>query len=116
LVLAAVAWHVARGGGQAAVLLLVGSSGLWIRLRKGARKWLDWTGLDWLVAERHRVKAEFANVFVLQVQRVTGLISKYILRPKIFAHLDFYILHLTIRLIKKICENVKTIMIYLKYI
>jgi hypothetical protein len=87
-------------------------------LAKGSKEMagLDWTGLDWLVAERHRVKAEFANVFVLQVQRVTGLISKYILRPKIFAHLDFYILHLTIRLIKKICENVKTIMIYLKYI
>jgi hypothetical protein len=41
---------------------------------------------------------------------------RYTLRPKIFAPLDFYVLHLTIRLIQKICENVKTIMIYLKYI
>jgi hypothetical protein len=36
-------------------------------------------------------------------------------RPKIFAPLDFYILHLTIRVVEKICENLKTIMIYLKY-
>jgi hypothetical protein len=40
----------------------------------------------------------------------------YTFRPKIFAHLDFYILHLTIRLIQNFCENVKTFMIYLKYI
>jgi hypothetical protein len=46
--------------------------------------------------------------------RVT--LRAYILRPKIFTPLDFYTLHLTIRLIIKKCENVKTIMIYLKYI
>jgi hypothetical protein len=44
---------------------------------------------------------------------VTGT---YTLRPKIFAPFDFYRTHLTIRLIQKICANVKTIMIYLKYI
>jgi hypothetical protein len=33
-----------------------------------------------------------------------------------FAPFDFYKSHLTIRLIQKICENVKIIMIYLKYI
>jgi hypothetical protein len=43
-------------------------------------------------------------------------LASYTLRPKIFAHLDFYVLHLTIRLIQNFCENVKTIMIYLKYI
>jgi hypothetical protein len=40
----------------------------------------------------------------------------YTPRPKIFASLDFYILNLNIRLIQKICENLKTLMIYLKYI
>jgi hypothetical protein len=40
----------------------------------------------------------------------------YTLRPKIFAPFDFYRLHLTIRLIQNICENIKIIMIYLKYI
>jgi hypothetical protein len=39
--------------------------------------------------------------------------SVYTLRPKIFAPFDFYSTHLTIRLIQKICANVKTIMIYL---
>jgi hypothetical protein len=37
-------------------------------------------------------------------------------RPKIFAPFDFYRSGLIIRLIQKICENVKTITIYLKYI
>jgi hypothetical protein len=37
----------------------------------------------------------------------------YTLRPKIFAPFDFYRAHLTIRLIQKICANVKIIMIYL---
>jgi hypothetical protein len=33
-----------------------------------------------------------------------------------FAPFDFYKSHLTIRLIQKICESLKIIMIYLKYI
>jgi hypothetical protein len=40
----------------------------------------------------------------------------YTLRPKIFAPFDFYRARLTIRLIQKVCANVRTIMIYLKYI
>jgi hypothetical protein len=42
----------------------------------------------------------------------------FTLGPKIFApfDFDFYGARLTIRLIQKICANIKTIMIYLKYI
>jgi hypothetical protein len=47
-------------------------------------------------------------IFILQIG--------YSPRPKIFTPFDFYKTHLTIRLIQKICENVKIIMIYLKYI
>jgi hypothetical protein len=43
-------------------------------------------------------------------------VNTYTLRPKIFAPFDFYRTRLTIRLIQKICANVKTIMIYLKHI
>jgi hypothetical protein len=43
-------------------------------------------------------------------------LAPYTLRPKIFAPFDFYRARLTIRLIQKIYANVKTIMIYLKYI
>jgi hypothetical protein len=44
------------------------------------------------------------------------LLVIYSIRPKIFAPFDFYRSHLTIRLIQNICENVKIIMIYIKYI
>jgi hypothetical protein len=46
----------------------------------------------------------------------TVLENYYSLRRKIFAPFDFYRSCLTIRLIQNFCENVKTIMIYLKYI
>jgi hypothetical protein len=54
-----------------------------------------------------------SNIRDVTIKQIDLLINKnkYTLRPKIFAHIDFYRARLTIRLIQKICANVKTIMI-----
>jgi hypothetical protein len=51
-----------------------------------------------------------------RVQLNIHLKNGYSLRPKIFTPFDFYKSHLTVHLIQKISENVKIIMVYLKYI
>jgi hypothetical protein len=93
-----------------------------------------WSSAAWPLADAHRRLCLHASshassalffsrkVLRLPIRKEEGggwifiLQNGYCLRPKMFTPFDFFKSHLTIRLIQKICENVKIIMIYLKYI
>jgi hypothetical protein len=60
-----------------------------------------------------RVELAHIKLWGATTPRKNPAIILYTLRPKIFAPFDFCASYLTIRLILKICENVKIIMIYL---